>query len=1561
MLKKSISGLLILTFFLSNLAYSAPLENAALPLKPIELISQDPLRFEPPLDFSFLKEVHQGGNDKLIIHIQDAHTNFSGQQNLANTLNDIFTKYGVSLVLVEGSSVEATLSPIKEAVPSGVRKKIAKTLMMEGQLAGEEYLNLVSDHPMKIMGVEDSELYQRSVESYSQLTDAREGILDYLKKIRGGIDKLKRKLYPQDILNYEKKSSSDGVINAKELIMLAKKSDVDLKDFANIQKLVALQEKESQINFDVANLEQAALVQEVISKAGNESFMHHLDEINRIKDSKPSHSAYFQKTFNMAQAKGVDTSKYRDLNAYAEYLKDFSAIDADALLSELLQAEDKTYVSLLKTGDARLLRSIDRYTRLLNTAYNIQMSTKEFNVFQANEADFSTLNMLAFINRKLSEAGYFADMLPYVDVLENGRAALVEFYDSVNKRDLAFIENTERILGEENQNVAVLISGGYHTEHLKTLFQQKDYSYVVLTPVVTTETNQSRYEKLLLSPVKKKLQTVETQVGESKSKKPNVLEKLLSIENKDNVRLASAVIRQNDPQGAVSRLLEHATPGRAQEAKAVLASRLAPLRTLATAALVSFAAVEAGAQIGSLPPKIQGSTVRYLEDYSGNLRPAFNPGPAHWNTVPASQDERIITTYSADVVYSPIALALTGQAARANAVTTQLAGGAGRPSGTGLFRTHIPVSNGPYIDPLTGASVSTFPSVKAEVDANAKILLSQLHVAHTLGQTDLLTSPQVQLAISIFNALNDPSVKVQYGLSHEAGTNEVRTVGNSLAYDGAKKLREIAQRNSAAHPAESQALIQQIDLFTAHIEDFFWNWAWNGANGFHDRGFIRDGIYIGQDQSVDSNLLPARTLLNNLGLSGIEAYLGSSALRQLWNLAAGTGGYTAEQGFNKTADQHDAFRFSHNYSEVLRGLSGAIRQDSAKFFQNIAADSFAELQDRVVVRSDGSTAVPYALLESTDVYGRQVHAVNSAEAATELLLTNFRHSDSQPGDQAGFDLLGPLGGRPLPQTPLDLKTGLPPNPYAFQTLVEGLRGQGLVLYFSPLNGKGEASTISLARSNIVNQITVKVTRDNNLTTLNEAYNLQTGQTYAYSFGLTASGSPQFPDNLLITETIGGIESVVGRYDVKIGQLYYANDNTNGNSIRYTFEPKAIHDQIRNEQGNRFNEDKPNTPITVRSIGESAKPTPSRLAEAEVPVFKTLFDAALITAQVRTGDDVKKLADSPAVALLARAFADNPQNPVLKDLIPYNFDQSNAAVRVEANDARTPFKGASINFYVKEKGVETLIGKIELPGDALEIAKKVNEQARETIPQELRTQSATLENFATIIQAFRLHSQYGQRNLTDVVSKAEIVLAVPAGSGRSAEELKFLSDLLVAFRPVLRNQFYLVFTDEQVLTDGALNLSTRTDIPPSDTLPVTTVPRQIIVLAAPNESTLTQLENRTGIFPIPEARATGEGLELANYAVALLLADLIAGLSKEETATLVRDDRFNRLIRIALGSKFVTEGLDTAQVVNAVILVQRNLIESGFYKKILFETLKPLNFSQIFDLQQMIIKAVGAAA
>jgi len=604
-----ISFCLIGTFLSQELAFSAPENLLSSPAQnPLERILADPSRFEAPLDFSTLKEVHKGTNGKLIIHIQDAHSNISGQENLASMLDEIMEQYGVSLVLSEGGSDDCSLTPIKNIAPAEVWNQVARSYLLQGKLSGEEYLNLVSDRPMKIMGVEDLGLYVKSVQSYGKLARKRDEILSYLARAETAVEKLKNKLYPKELLDYERgKKAGDFDSNFKALFALAKTKQVSLSEFPAVSRLVGLTLEEKLLDFNMANIEQAALLDKIQEKGGEDRLREQLTRLNRSKNQKLSRLAYLENSFSIAKEKNIPLDVYPNLKAYEGYLRNFAALDLEVTLEEMEKAEAKVYGALL-SGDSTTVRALDRYLGLLRTAYRIQMTTKDFNRFRSDSPDFPTASYLAFVNRKLADLGYFEDLVPYQGLFEEGKDSLESFYGSVEERDFAFLENTEKILNEENQKAAVLITGGYHTEHLMKLLEGKGYSIAVLSPIVSSETIQAKYEKRLLEPFVSETKEITVVSGESKKDRP-----LRALE-KDGVReLLTALGLQPEARAAIqkngdaelARLLEVSSARLAALKNDALSARgkLAPVKS--TIAKVSKKTEAAGARLADSLDKVE--------------------------------------------------------------------------------------------------------------------------------------------------------------------------------------------------------------------------------------------------------------------------------------------------------------------------------------------------------------------------------------------------------------------------------------------------------------------------------------------------------------------------------------------------------------------------------------------------------------------------------------------------------------------------------------------------------------------------------------------------------------------------------------------------------------------------------------------------------------------------------------------------------------------------------------------------------------------------------------------
>ena len=86
----------------------------------------------------------------VVYHIQDAHAVFEAQKNMAKLIEILVQRQGIDLVLVEGGTGNASLSPLRRVAWKKVRQRVAEDFLKQGKITGEEYLQLATDYPFEL-------------------------------------------------------------------------------------------------------------------------------------------------------------------------------------------------------------------------------------------------------------------------------------------------------------------------------------------------------------------------------------------------------------------------------------------------------------------------------------------------------------------------------------------------------------------------------------------------------------------------------------------------------------------------------------------------------------------------------------------------------------------------------------------------------------------------------------------------------------------------------------------------------------------------------------------------------------------------------------------------------------------------------------------------------------------------------------------------------------------------------------------------------------------------------------------------------------------------------------------------------------------------------------------------------------------------------------------------------------------------------------------------------------------------------------------------------------------
>lgn len=405
-----------------------------------------------PEKYGSIIETHNGTNGKLIVHIQDAHANYEAQKNIANILELLIKDNNLNLVLREGTDTDKDFSYLRKEANLEVRTRAAEKLLKNATIRGEDYLTLTTGYNISLQGIEDRPLYDENRNAIWEMDKFKDEALDYIYKIALAADSLKPKIYNEGLLNIDKAKKAydneevDLVKYYESLYNAAKDKSIELEEFPNFNSVIKISEMEKKI------------------------------DLAKIKNGTASDE---QKTL------------------YKEYKDMLANLNINKLFKEEGLVEGAIQDSLSENDDQRGLLKVSKELSIVDKMLRVKIVPEEYNYFLENKFDFDPENWSSFLKGKADEFGVAIELPEDSYVISNNLSKIENVYTLAVERDNVFLRKSAERMETDNVQIAVLIAGGFHTPALTRLLAENDYSYVVISPRVTTPTNEGLYRAAL--------------------------------------------------------------------------------------------------------------------------------------------------------------------------------------------------------------------------------------------------------------------------------------------------------------------------------------------------------------------------------------------------------------------------------------------------------------------------------------------------------------------------------------------------------------------------------------------------------------------------------------------------------------------------------------------------------------------------------------------------------------------------------------------------------------------------------------------------------------------------------------------------------------------------------------------------------------------------------------------------------------------------------------------------------------------------------------------------------
>ncbi|GEM_PF-2873167 len=494
-MKKFVSFILLQAFLFYNVSFATIDKDLAARENndPAAKISIDNISVSK--DVGAIKARHKGKNGKLIIHLQDAHCNYEAQQNIAKILEHLVKHYGVNFVAVEGADGIVDTGWFKAFPDAEIRKEVADYFMKKGEITGAEFLSITSDYPFTIYGAEDRKYYIENLNSFLESYPYKEEFHKYYANIKTALQKLKKFIYTDELIILDRKINAHKAKDIKfadyaaYLNKTAKSKKINVENYKNFNILTETLRYEKDINFDTVNEERARLIDELSKILPKDTLSELVNKSLEFKLGKIEANDFYTYLAKLAKENNISLSgKYNNLVRYIIYSRIYSRIENEKLFDEIDLLTKALKEKMFTNEPQRTLDTLWTNVNIIIGFMNIELTNKEYEYYLANKGDFSPDKFDGFLKQNFPRFGISYDTNEAPSELTYIFPKLVDFYEIATKRDEILIKNMFKGMHGKKTDVAVLITGGFHTKGIAKTLKEKDVSYVVLSPAITKET-----------------------------------------------------------------------------------------------------------------------------------------------------------------------------------------------------------------------------------------------------------------------------------------------------------------------------------------------------------------------------------------------------------------------------------------------------------------------------------------------------------------------------------------------------------------------------------------------------------------------------------------------------------------------------------------------------------------------------------------------------------------------------------------------------------------------------------------------------------------------------------------------------------------------------------------------------------------------------------------------------------------------------------------------------------------------------------------------------------------
>ena len=505
-LKKTFLNKCISVFVTTGLILSSSgISGFAAPAtKPLNSVYTTNIENIVPFNLGKLTKSTDFSTSKVIVQIQDLHGDPQTQKNIASILSCLDKKYGISDIYVEGAP-KGRLSTkwLADISDNSTKKAFIETMMSVGELSGAEYFSVTEGKTNILNGVENFDTYSANLVRLAEMNKNQAVVETQLLPLRIQIESLGQKIYGKDnkticeLSRKYKKNKITAEKYFKTLFDFANKYGINVEKYSQLALFKNILPIRKKINTKIVAKETSVAVRLLKTELTPA-------EYKTLMELSASNKNVFFLELNKYLQKIKEYEKFTQIKLFSSYILLNSKINPIEFVrqEEMLVNEIRNKSS--KTLSEQEVLFMERFISIFEALLQNKINFREYKNYNYAFSEFEHI-----LNKYIVYAN--------LDALKKSIDKAEKFYLVNTARDEYFVKsivtgndkNTSKVKPIRNGNsenmlknakkIDVIISGGFHTTGISKLLENKEQSFIVITPetVGTLSKNDNLYDSII--------------------------------------------------------------------------------------------------------------------------------------------------------------------------------------------------------------------------------------------------------------------------------------------------------------------------------------------------------------------------------------------------------------------------------------------------------------------------------------------------------------------------------------------------------------------------------------------------------------------------------------------------------------------------------------------------------------------------------------------------------------------------------------------------------------------------------------------------------------------------------------------------------------------------------------------------------------------------------------------------------------------------------------------------------------------------------------------------------